>query len=44
MSRSDGWLWAAIGVCLVLAGLTMSCHHEDDAHPWCAEKSCEVTP
>lgn len=37
------WGWLAVSFVLLLIG-AVSCHHEADGSPFCAEASCEVTP
>jgi hypothetical protein len=37
------WGWLIVSFVLLLIG-AVSCHHEADGSPFCAEKVCEVTP
>lgn len=37
------WGWLILALVLMVAG-PVACHHEADGSPFCAEKSCEVTP
>ena len=39
----DGWLWVVIGLCAIGFGV-VSCHHDEDAAPFCAEVACDATP